>query len=154
MNILPEECARKGGNVVAPGLVERRRRVIREGLKDGLRVWVGRWVLLMQRREVEEEDEEKEGKGSVKGLVRRFTKRMLEEKEEGGNGGVCNGVMRQKRRAQVKWGREIEIFERWEERKKGVIDVEHVDGGCSQPTRVHVLGLRRFWEGVIKAASG
>lgn len=145
--------------MVAPGLVERRRRVIRESLKDGLRVWVERWVVLRRRREeegekVEVEVEEEEGaKGGVKWLVRRFTRRMLEE-EEGGKGGVGTGVTRQKRKAQAKLGREDEIAMRWEERKWGAIGDEHVGGCCSQPTQVHVLGLKRFWEGVIKAASG
>ncbi|ERF76526.1 hypothetical protein EPUS_09007 [Endocarpon pusillum Z07020] len=143
LNILPEECTRKGGNAVAPGLVERRRRVIRESLKDGLRVWVERRAVLVQRRK---EEGEKEGLG-VKGLVRRFTRRMLEEKGEAEAG--VGGLQRQKRKAQARWGREAEIAKRWEEERR-----EMLGGGCSQPTRAHVLGLKRFWEGVTKAAAG
>lgn len=150
-NILPEECARKGGNAVAPGLVERRRRVIREVLKDGLRVWVQRQAVLMQRRKEEEGEKEKVG---VKGLVRRFTTRSLDEAREAECG--VKELQTQKRRAQRRWGSEVEIVRRWEERRpgihKGVEDGNN--GGCRQPTRAHVLGLKRFWEGVIKATSG
>ena len=144
LNILPEECARKGGNVVAPGLVERRRRVTREILKDGLRAWVERRVVMMQRRK-QEEEEEKEG---VKGLIRKFTRRLLEEEDQ-----PPRRLQRQKKRAQVRWGREVEVARKREERRKGMVIGEGGEGGCSQPTRAHVLGLRRFWEGVTKAAS-
>ncbi len=143
LNILPEECARKGGNAVAPGLVERRRRVIKESLKDGLRVWVERRAILVQRRK---EEGEKERLG-VKGLVRRFTRKMLEEKGVAEAG--INGLQRQKRKAQARWGREAEVAKRWEEERS-----EMLGGGCSQPTRAHVLGLKKFWEGVTKAAAG
>jgi hypothetical protein len=146
LNILPEECATKR---VAPGLVERRRRVIREGLKDGLRVWVERRVLLMQRRKEEGELEGERERVGVKGLVRRFTGRIVEEEDELGN-----ALMKQKRKAQATRGREVEVARRREDMRKGIVDFGGGDGACVQPTRAKVLGLRRFWEGVIKAAAG
>lgn len=152
MNILPEECwvrrkREEGGSgllLVAPGLVERRRRVIRERLKDELRVWVRRRAALMRVRR-EEGREERVG---VKGLVRRFTRKMMLEVEEDETSARAMGLARQKREAQAKWGREVEVARRREERRRGMSG-----GGCSQPTRAHVLGLRRFWEGVIKTAA-
>jgi hypothetical protein len=152
LNILPEECARKGGNAVAPGLVERRRRVIRESLKDGLRVWVERRAVLMEKRKVEDGEKEKIG---VKEAVRRFTRRVLEEGH-----GMDGGTMiseRNKDKRQARWGKDVEIARRLDERRRrrmGVLGAQNGDVGCSQPTRAHVLGLRRFWEGVIKTAAG
>ncbi len=145
LNIWPEECARKGGNAVAPGLVEKRRRVIRERLKDGLRVWVEQRAVLMQSRKEEE-------KAGVKGLVRRFTRSILEEKDD--TSVVGTGLARQKKKAQMRWGNELEVARKRDERSRAMIGVGDDFGGCSQPTRAHVLGLRRFWEGVIKTASG
>jgi hypothetical protein len=137
LNILPEECATKR---VAPGLVERRRRVIREGLKDGLRVWVERRVLLMQRRKEEGEVEGEQERVSVKGLVRRFTRRIVEEEDELGN-------------ARMKQRQKVQARQR-EDPRKGMVDLGGGDGASVQPTRAKVLGLKRFWEGVIKAAAG
>jgi F-box-like/RPEL repeat len=149
LNILPEECARRGGNAVAPGLVERRRRVIREGLKDGLRVWVERRAALMQRRKDEGE------RLGVKGLVRRFTRRMADAGEVGSAGSV---VGMGKTKAQVKCGEEVEVASKRADRRRPAADAAAAaasgEGGHSQPTRSHVLGLRRFWEDVIKAAAG
>lgn len=153
LNILPEECARKGGNVIAPGLVQRRRRVIRESLKDGLRVWVERRAVLVRRRK-EEAEGEKERLG-VKELIKTFTRRVLEEQEplpeERRAGGRIAG---QRKKAPPRWGREDDVARKWEDRRRGPAGVQGGDGGCSQPTRAHVLGLKRFWEGVIKAAAG
>lgn len=146
LNILPEECATKR---VAPGLVERRRRVIREGLKDGLRVWVERRILLMQRRKEEGEVEGEQERVSVKGLVRRFTRRIVEEEDE-----LNNALMKQRQKVQATWGREVEFARQREDMRKGMVDLGGGDGACVQPTRAKVLGLKRFWEGVIKAAAG
>lgn len=144
LNILPEECApRKGRSAIAPGLVERRRSVIRERLKDGLRVWVEKRAVLMQRRRKAEVDSEIVG---VRGLVRRFSSATQDER------GIADcAVTMEKKKAHAKWGRELERAKTREKmRSLGATE----DGCCSQPTRAHVLGLRRFWEGVIKAAGG
>lgn len=93
---------------------------------------------------------------------------------DGGNGdGVdvdvgLGGVRERRRRGSPQsappprcWGREAEIARnREEERRKRMGDGGRAaDGGldycgvCPQPTRAHVLGLKRFWEGVIRAAA-
>jgi hypothetical protein len=121
--ILPEEC-RPGA--VSPVLVEARRRVTRERLKDGLRRWVqGRGVEAQRER-----SEEEEGQGvSVRAVVRRLQARR----------GSMDDVAAEKKKAQRAWGAEAE---RERERAR------------NQPTRAHVLGLKRFWEGVIRTAAG
>lgn len=136
--------------MVAPGLVEKRRMVIRESLKDGLRVWVERRAVLMRSRKYE--TEEKEGRIGVKGLVRRFTKKMLEEENKAGSDVVR--LTRQKKKAQATWARDVEAARKWEDTRT-TISVDSEGGGrCNQPTRAHVLGLRTFWEGLSKAAAG
>ena len=134
MNIIPEECTRCR---ISPALVATRRKVMREALKDGLRAWLEGRARLQQSKEEEVEDV-----GRVRLLARKFTthaRRVVMEKET---------VTEEKWRAQIKWGREVEI----ELRKAR--EREQSTGGCAQPTRAHVLGLRRFWEGVIRAAAG
>ena len=131
-NIIPEECAGsrsgKGRMTVSPRLVEARRRIMKEALKNALRNWVERRALLEQKRR---EGEERLG---VKALVRRMTVRGMIEDDVSLSGG--SGMVSGKRR----------VGKRWERDGRG--------DGCSQPTRAHVLGLRRFWEGVTKSAAG
>ena len=117
---------------------------MRERLKDGLRAWVEGRAVLAQERRVEEGG----GRESVKGLVRRFT--FTASARRGGDDGR-RGVeveMQEKRKAQARWGREAEVLRKREreERRRG-------SGACEQPTRAHVLGLKRFWEGVIRTAA-
>lgn len=71
--VLPGECLRG----VAPGIVERKRRVERERVKDGLRGWVGEW----RRRGGERRDTEGEEKPDVRRLVRRFANSRAGDKE-------------------------------------------------------------------------
>jgi hypothetical protein len=138
MNIMPEECAKR---TISPTIFATRRKVIRENLKDGLRAWVeGRGIQAQKRKADELEAAER---STVKALARRFTAKMLEEQE-----GSADFLELEKKRAQAKWGREVEMARRREEKRTGT------NGGCAQPTRAHVLGLKRFWEGVIRAAAG
>lgn len=138
MNIMPEECAKQ---TISPTIFAARRKVIRENLKDGLRAWVeGRGIQAQKRKADEIEATER---STVKALARRFTAKVLEEQESNAD---C--IELEKKRAQVKWGREVEMARRKEERRTGS------NGGCAQPTRAHVLGLKRFWEGVIRTAAG
>lgn len=126
--VLPGECVR-GGCVVRGGLVEVRRRVERERVKDGLRGWVGEWRyvfcavgtdvkadFLGRRRGWESRmDAVEEQKPDVRRLVRRFAR----DKDANGNAGRSG-----------RWGRNAEG------RK------------MEEPTRAKVLGLKRFWEKV------
>ncbi|KIW16225.1 hypothetical protein PV08_06276 [Exophiala spinifera] len=139
LNIMPEECARRN---VSPAIVATRRKVIREGLKDGLRAWLEGRGLQAQKRKADEL-EAAEG-NTVKTLVRRFAARKLAlERAE-----KIDPVSLEKRRAQARWGREAEIAREAEAKR------EMADSGCTHPTRAHVLGLKKFWEGVIRAAAG
>jgi len=144
-NILPEECARRNG--VSPVIVATRRKVIKESLKDGLRAWVeGRGIQAQKRKADELETVEK---NSVKNLVRRFTARKLaQDVATTYRTQTLDPVMAEKRTAQARWGREVELARRSEERRSAT------QGTSSQPTRAHVVGLKRFWEGVIRAAAG
>ncbi|KAK5444343.1 hypothetical protein LTS15_010458 [Exophiala xenobiotica] len=137
MNIMPEECARRN---VSPAIVATRRKVIRESLKDGLRAWVEGRALQAQKRKADEMEAVE--KNTVKTLVRRFAaKKLALERAE-----KINSVSLEKRRAQARWGREVEMARQEEERRV------MANGACPQPTRAHVLGLKKFWEGVIRAA--
>jgi F-box domain len=131
MQIMPEECARR---TISPTIFATRRKVIRENLKDGLRAWVeGRGIQAQKRKADEMEASER---STVKSLAKRFTAKILEEQESNND-----PVFLEKKSAQVRWAR------RKEERRISV------NGGCAQPTRARVLGLKRFWEGVIRAAA-
>ncbi|EMC99450.1 hypothetical protein BAUCODRAFT_50733, partial [Baudoinia panamericana UAMH 10762] len=76
-NILPKECCkydRRSGEViwgqgVAGGLVERRRRVEREHLREGLRVW-------LERKAQEIRARQKDAVGGVGVLIWRFSRKM------------------------------------------------------------------------------
>ncbi|KAK6371232.1 hypothetical protein LTS17_008963 [Exophiala oligosperma] len=130
LNIMPEECARRN---VSPAIVATRRKVIRESLKDGLRAWVEGRGLQAQKRKADEL-EAAEG-NTVKTLVRRFAARKL-------------ALERAEKIDTARWGREMEMARQAEEKR------ELANGGCVHPTRAHVLGLKKFWEGVIRAAAG
>lgn len=140
MNILPEECVKRS---VSPALVSARRSVIKESLKDGLRAWVEtRGLEAQHRRAIELDDTERK---TVKALVRRLTARKLAEELDS----KVDAASMQKKRAQAKWGRELEV-QRLRERRRAT---GQGGSGCAHPTRAHVSGLRRFWEGVIRTAS-
>ena len=139
LNILPEECVRR---CISPAIVATRRKVIREGLKDGLRAWVEGRAIQAQKRKADEIEATE--KITVKSLVRRFAARKLAQ-EMGKTG---DSVSSEKGRAQARWGREVELAKRDEERRAAT------HGSCAQPTRAHVLGLKKFWEGVITTAAG
>lgn len=121
--------------------------MIRESLKDGLRAWVeGRGIQAQKRKADEMEATEK---STVKGLVRRFAARKLAQDSSGHSQSYhLDPVTLEKRKAQARWGREVELAKRDEERRTAA------HGTSAQPTRAHVLGLKKFWEGVIRAAAG
>ncbi|KAK5196683.1 hypothetical protein LTR96_004311 [Exophiala xenobiotica] len=125
---MPEECARRN---VSPAIVATRRKVIRESLKDGLRAWVEGRALQAQKRKADEMEAVE--KNTVKTLVRRFAAKKL-------------ALERAEKINSARWGREIEMARHEEERRV------MANGACPQPTRAHVLGLKKFWEGVIRAA--
>jgi hypothetical protein len=141
LNILPEECLTRS---VSPALVATRRKVIRESLKDGLRAWVEGRAVLAQKQKADEVDAVE--KISVKGLVRRYTARRV---VADGQDERLDAVALEKKKAQMRWGREADLARKREREKR-----RGVNGACSQPTRAKVLGLKRFWEGVIRAAAG
>ena len=142
LNILPEECVTRS---VSPALVATRRRVIKESLKDGLRAWVEGRAVVAQERKADEVDATE--KTTVKGLVRRYTARRVAA--DGQNERLDSVALEKRKKAQAQWGREAVLArKREQEERRGV------SGACSQPTRANVLGLKRFWEGVIRAAAG
>lgn len=137
LNIMPEECARR---TMSPTIFATRRRIIREKLKDGLRAWIeGRGVQAQKRKADEMEATER---STVRNLAKRFTARILEQQQD-----TRDPVVLEKKRTQRKWGREVEMARRKEERRA------NSNGGCAQPTRAHVLGLKRFWEDIIRAGT-
>jgi hypothetical protein len=85
-------------------------------------------------------------KVTVKGLVRRYTAHRVAAEDQNAR---LDAVALEKKKAQTRWGREAALARKKEreERRRGT-------GACSQPTRANVLGLKRFWEGVIRAAAG
>jgi hypothetical protein len=92
MGVLPKECygrGRDGG--LAPSLVETKRRVERERVKDVLRGWVEEW----RRRgsEIGERGSEGEGRPDVRRMARRFAGRE-------GSG-----------REVPRWGRRVDVKE-------------------------------------------
>lgn len=135
MNILPEECARR----MSPTILAKKRQVMRESLKDGLRAWVEGRGLQAQKRKAEEMEFTE--RRTVKILAHRFTAKRLAVESEDHKG--C--VELEKRRAQARWGRELEVARRRDDRRA------NSNGGCPHPTRAHVLGLKRFWESVIRS---
>ncbi len=144
MNILPEECARRN---VSPAIVVTRRKVIRESLKDGLRAWVEGRGIQAQKRKADELDAAE--RITVKSLVRRFAARKVaQDTTQQARAHHLDPVAMEKRKAQARWGREVELARMNEERRA----VTH--GTSAQPTRAHVLGMKKFWEGVIRAAAG
>ncbi len=137
LNIMPEECARR---TISPAIFATRRRIIRENLKTGLRAWVdGRGIQAQKRKADEMESTER---STVRNLTKRFAAKITEQQES-----RRDPIVLEKKRAQAKWGREVEMARRKEERRASS------SGGCAQPTRAHVLGLKRFWEDAIRAAA-
>lgn len=138
MNILPEEYVKK---IVCPALLETRRRVIKESLKDGLRAWVTSCGLKAQHQKALELDEHE--KVTVKALVRRITARKLAmELEEQASAGSVH-----KKKTQAKWGRALEVQRLKEESRNEELR------GCKHPTRARVLNLKKFWEGVVNTTT-
>lgn len=74
LGVLPRECFKKGGGFLAPALVETKRKVERERVKDVLRGWVGEWKVragLMG-------DGVEERRPDVRRIARRFVARERE----------------------------------------------------------------------------
>jgi hypothetical protein len=138
MNILPEECAQRR---MGPNIWAKRRQVIREDLKDTIRAWVqGRGIREQKRKADEIEFSERK---TVKSLAQRFMAKKLAVDLE-----TCTDrVSLEKRRAQARWGREVELDRCKEEWRL------KANAGCPHPTRAHVLGLKRFWENVSRDAA-
>lgn len=91
MGVLPRECYKKGYGGLAPSLVETKRRVERERVKDVLRGWVEEW----RRKGCESrEGEGLETRPDVRRIVRRFAR-----------GGEREG------RELSMWGRRVECKE-------------------------------------------
>ena len=109
-----------------------------------MRAWVEGRAVLAQKRKADEVDATE--KVTVKNLVRRYTARRVAA--DGYNGNLY-AVALEKKKAQARWGREADLA-----RKKEREERRGLSGACSQPTRANVLGLKRFWEGVIRAAGG
>lgn len=140
MNIIPEECARRS---ISPAIIETRRRVIKENLKDGLRAWVeNRGLKAQQKRAIELDETERR---TVKMLVRRLTARKLAEQLES----PADAISLEMKKAQARWGRAREA-----QKLKDESRLSGLAGGFAHPTRAHVLGLKRFWEGVIGTTTG
>ncbi|KAH7346182.1 hypothetical protein BKA65DRAFT_477404 [Rhexocercosporidium sp. MPI-PUGE-AT-0058] len=96
MGVLPRECWSKkgGGTGLAPALVETKRRVERERVKDTLRGWVEEW-----RRRGSEALEGQEGqKPDVRRMARRFGRDKDREGRERDMLGQKWGAQRRERR--------------------------------------------------------
>jgi len=94
--VLPVECYPVHGKpVIAPSLIEVKRRVEKERIKDLLRAWVGEWWSKGRERERERREREEE-KLDVGRLVRRF----------GRGGGEERGPWSGKEKEQKRWKRE------------------------------------------------
>lgn len=139
LNIIPEECAKR---TVSPAIIDARRRVIKENLKDGLRAWVENRGLRAQRKRALELDETE--RCTVEVLVRRLTAQKLAVELEH----KLDAASMEKKRAQARWGRALEAQKTKEARK-----ANGQSAGCAHPTRAHVTGLKRRWEGIIRAAT-
>ena len=131
---------------ISPALVATRRKVIKESLKDGLRAWVEGRAVVAQKRKADEVDATE--KINVKSLVRRYTARRAAAERQSATLDAA-ALRERKKKPQPRWGREADMARKKEreERRRG-------NGACSQPTRANVLGMKRFWEGVIRAAAG
>ena len=165
--------------VVSPALVATRRNVMRELLKDGLRAWVSGRAIQAQKRKADELDATE--RATVKNLVRRFAarKRAADAECDVVRRRQLQDQLQQRGRSAygygsgyaTLWGREAEMArQRDEERRARMMRDCAGDGRedqdcsalkrpadywgvCAQPTRAHVLGLKRFWEGVIRASA-
>lgn len=137
LNILPEECARQ---MVSPALVERRRRVMKEALKDHLKAWIENRGLRAQRQKAIELDAEE--KKTVKALARKLTARCAIKDAQHSS----SPMTKERKRAQAPWGRSLTNHVKKERTTWDGAD-------CPHPTRAHVRGMRLFWEGVMRAAT-
>lgn len=136
LNIIPEEFTKQ---IISPALIETRRRVIKESLKDGLRGWIeNRGLKAQQRRALELDETER---STVKMLVRRLTARKLAGELER----RADLASMEKKKAQARWGRALEL----QKIKEGRLEMSQI-----HPTRAHVSQLRCFWEGVVRTAPG
>lgn len=169
--------------VVAPALVATRRNVIRELLKDGLRAWVSGRGIQAQKLKADELDatERATVQNLVRRFAARnraadaelnvsARKSQQQHHQQDRRKGHGNGNT-------TLWGREAEMARKRDEERRirmmgdfnsgggggggggaentedrGRNGVEYC-GVCTQPTRAHVLGLKRFWEGVITASA-
>ena len=173
LNILPEECSPGDGRgAIAPGLVEARRRVVKERLKDGLRAWVERRArvaaakrkndLSTEGEDADTPERDAQGRLNVKILIRKFAHRGQ------GEGRLFVGPSSHNASANSESSvscacdvhKKLAKRKNWERPLSGPLSqsviVEQKGsswGACAQPTRAHVLGLRRFWEGMARAGA-
>lgn len=115
---------------------------MKESLKDSLRAWVENQGLKAQQQRLDELNETE--RVNVKILIRRLTARRVAEELDN----KVDSVSREKRRAQARWGRALEVQRLQEERRCKTRGPD-----CLHPTRAHVLGLKRWWEGKIRTAT-
>ena len=128
LNIIPEDSMKTN---ISPVIAEKRRQILRETLKDGLRAWVQNRALTAQRRRASELDEVE--RSTVKLLVRRLTARKATADLES----RADRLAMEKKQAQTRWGRALQ-----EQRSR-----DRCRAGCPQPARANVLALRRVFEG-------
>lgn len=168
--------------VVAPALVATRRNVIRELLKDGLRAWVSGRGIQAQKLKADELDateratvqnlvrriaaRNRAADAELEVSARKNQQQHHQQDRRKGHGNV-NATL---------WGREAEMARKRDEERRIRMMGDWARGGgadssggeypqdrgrngieycgvCTQPTRAHVLGLKRFWEGVITASA-
>ena len=154
---------------IAPGLIETRRKVIKESLKDGLRAWVEKRAILVQRRARKEvvsdydyyyysskladnydddkSQQQQQQRISVKLLARRFAK-SVQQQTSSSSHNIGYGNCSCEKHAMQRRNRGTR---RWEPPQS--LSTRQTSNGCAQPTRAHVLSLRRFWEGVIRGSA-
>ena len=142
------------GRWVSARLLGVKKEVERERVKDGLRGWLsGRRRAEMERRLREEWEAEDSAARSVKGLVRRFGYAKRESLQDGcsllGFSGrraaaeTADGLGPPSAKEKREWVRARDRESRW-----GRGAVAGAKRKRDEPTRAHVWGLRRFWEGV------
>ena len=137
------------GGGVAPGLVEVKRKVEKERVKDGLRAWLQRKAARVLAEEVDAHETSNDGdvrrsRISVRLLVPRFTTAA-----KTGPLDPSHGLERKftTDEAPAPPPRPPPIDSKWLDRRIGVRKKSAVE-----PTRTHVNRLRRFWEGLAKGS--
>ena len=108
-----------GRGSIAPSIVNAKRKVERERIKDGLRAWLDRKANTVAARS--EKTTNEDTSMSVRGLVRRFTARRKADTQDNGSNAKSGDK---------KWNPAYSKKQR------------------EAPTRAHVYSLRRFWEGL------